>query len=82
MEHNDIVENLLSRSRPRWKDNIKMDVRYTVCSKVWRSTEEVVVEFLHFGAMWICRLIPMFHRNMLSPSSGPKLTRQGSIGLI
>jgi hypothetical protein len=31
-----------------------------------------IVEVMVFGAMWICRLMPVFWRNMLSPSSGLK----------
>jgi hypothetical protein len=27
---------------------------------------------LDFGAMWFCRTMPTFQRNMLSPSSGLK----------
>jgi hypothetical protein len=39
-------------------------------------------QVLGFGAMWICRLMPTFWRNMLSPSSGAEVTRQGIRGLI
>jgi hypothetical protein len=42
----------------------------------------VVVEVMGFGAVWICRSMPTFRRNMLSPSSGAEVTRQGSRGLI
>jgi hypothetical protein len=42
----------------------------------------VVVEILGFGTMCICRSIPTFQRNMLSPSSGAEVTGQGSRWLI
>jgi hypothetical protein len=40
--------------------------------------DHVVVEVLGFGTILICRLMPTFRRNMLSPSSGAVVTRQGS----
>jgi glucose-6-phosphate-specific signal transduction histidine kinase len=41
-------------------------------------TPTVDVEMLGFGAIWICRLMPTFWRNMLSPSSGAEMTRSES----
>jgi hypothetical protein len=38
----------------------------------------LVVEVLGFGAVWICKSIPTFRRNMLSPSSEPEVTTYGS----
>jgi hypothetical protein len=38
----------------------------------------IVVEVLGFGAVCICRYMPTFRRNMLSPSSGAEVTRQES----
>jgi hypothetical protein len=43
---------------------------------------QVVVEVLGFGALWICRSMPTFPRNMLSPFSGAEVTRQGNRGII
>jgi hypothetical protein len=34
----------------------------------------VVVEVFGFGAMWFCRSMLTFRRNMLSPSSGTEVT--------
>jgi hypothetical protein len=47
-----------------------------------KISEVVVVEVLDFGDVCICRWIPTFLSNMLSPSSGAEVTRQGSRRLI
>jgi hypothetical protein len=39
----------------------------------------VVVKVLDFGAMWICKLMLTFQRNMLSPSSGAGVTSQSHV---
>jgi hypothetical protein len=52
---------------------------------LFRTTNKemlVVVEVLGFGTMCICRAMLTFRRNMLSPSSGAEVTRQGSRGFI
>jgi hypothetical protein len=41
----------------------------------------IVAEVLGFGAVCICRSIPSFRRNMLSPSSGTEMTRQRRRGV-
>jgi hypothetical protein len=39
----------------------------------------IIVLFLGFGPVLICWLMPMFRRNVLSPSSRAEVTRQGNI---
>jgi len=45
---------------------------------LWQKICFVVVEVYGFGAVWICRSMPTFRRNTLSPSSGAEVTRQGN----
>jgi hypothetical protein len=53
--------------------------------EIWGSHGDyhhVVVEVFGFGTVCICRLMPTFRRNMLSPSSGVEVTKQGSRGVF
>jgi len=50
----------------------------TSCVHVKTDTSCVGVEVLGYGAVWICRSIPTFPTNMLSPSSGAEVTKRGN----
>jgi hypothetical protein len=47
-----------------------------------RTGHLVAVEVLDFGAACICRSVPTFRRNMLSPSSGAEVTGREVEGFI
>jgi hypothetical protein len=60
-----------------WDSQISSFCLFSLYKDVWNIA---VVEVLGFGATCIFRLVLMFQRNMLSPSSGDEVTRQGSRG--
>jgi hypothetical protein len=57
---------------------------YTMIDETWGSHSDYyhVVDVLSFGAVCFCRSMPTFWRNMLSPSSGVEVTRQGGRGVF
>jgi hypothetical protein len=68
-----------------WSKNIVLFDEKGDSFYIWGSHGDYyyfLVEVLGFGAVWICRLMLTFRRNILSLSPGDEVTRQGNRGLM